>query len=452
MLDTKDILETIQMIRDENLDVRTITMGISLYDCASDDATRLCTKVYDKITKLAEHLVATGERLEKRYGVPIVNKRVSVTPAALIGATLDEAGYLKLAHALQNAAETVGVNFIGGYTALVHKGMTESDKRMIATIPQALSETKNLCSSVNVATTKAGINMDAVRLMGQVIKQTAFLTKDEQSIGCAKLVVFANVPEDNPFMAGAFHGVGEPEAVINVGVSGPGVVASAIKRAGDCDLSALADVIKNTAFKITRVGQLVAHEAAKELNIPFGIVDLSLAPTPAIGDSVALILENMGLESTGGHGTTAALAMLNDAVKKGGVMASSHVGGLSGAFIPVSEDAGMIAAVEKGTLSIEKLEAMTAVCSVGLDMIAIPGDTEDDVICGIIADEISIGVANTKTTAVRLIPAYGKKAGDRVEFGGLLGYAPVIPVRTESPSVFIRRGGRIPAPIHSLKN
>ena len=452
MLDTKDIMETIQMIREENLDVRTITMGISLFDCVSDDEKVLCDRVYDKLTRKAEHLVRTGEDLEKRYGVPIVNKRVSVTPVSLIGGRLSPDGYIRLAHTLQKAAETLGINFIGGYSALVHKGMTESDKRLIESIPRALAETELLCSSVNVATTKAGINMDAIRLMGGVIRDTAYRTRDRQSIGCAKLVVFANVPEDNPFMAGAFHGVGEPECVINVGVSGPGVVSSAIRRAGPCDLSELADVIKKTAFKITRVGQLVAHEAAKALDVPFGIVDLSLAPTPAIGDSVAQILENMGLESTGAHGTTAALAMLNDAVKKGGVMASSHVGGLSGAFIPVSEDAGMIAAVERGSLSLEKLEAMTAVCSVGLDMIAIPGDTTEDVICGIIADEISIGVANTKTTAVRLIPAYGKKPGDRVEFGGLLGYAPVIPVRTDSPSVFIGRGGRIPAPIHSLKN
>ncbi|MBR6410730.1 MAG: PFL family protein [Clostridia bacterium] len=452
MLDTKDIMETIQMIREENLDVRTITMGISLFDCVSDDEKALCDRVYDKLTRKAEHLVRTGEDLEKRYGVPIVNKRVSVTPVSLIGGRLSPDGYIRLAHTLQKAAETLGINFIGGYSALVHKGMTESDKRLIESIPRALAETELLCSSVNVATTKAGINMDAIRLMGGVIRETAYRTRDRQSIGCAKLVVFANVPEDNPFMAGAFHGVGEPECVINVGVSGPGVVSSAIRRAGPCDLSELADVIKKTAFKITRVGQLVAHEAAKALDVPFGIVDLSLAPTPAIGDSVAQILENMGLESTGAHGTTAALAMLNDAVKKGGVMASSHVGGLSGAFIPVSEDAGMIAAVERGSLSLEKLEAMTAVCSVGLDMIAIPGDTTEDVICGIIADEISIGVANTKTTAVRLIPAYGKKPGDRVEFGGLLGYAPVIPVRTDSPSVFIGRGGRIPAPIHSLKN
>ena len=452
MLDTKDIMETIQMIREENLDVRTITMGISLFDCVSEDEKALCDRVYDKLTRKAEHLVRTGEDLEKRYGVPIVNKRVSVTPVSLIGGRLSPDGYIRLAHTLQKAAETLGINFIGGYSALVHKGMTESDKRLIESIPRALAETELLCSSVNVATTKAGINMDAIRLMGGVIRDTAYRTRDRQSIGCAKLVVFANVPEDNPFMAGAFHGVGEPECVINVGVSGPGVVSSAIRRAGPCDLSELADVIKKTAFKITRVGQLVAHEAAKALDVPFGIVDLSLAPTPAIGDSVAQILENMGLESTGAHGTTAALAMLNDAVKKGGVMASSHVGGLSGAFIPVSEDAGMIAAVERGSLSLEKLEAMTAVCSVGLDMIAIPGDTTEDVICGIIADEISIGVANTKTTAVRLIPAYGKKPGDRVEFGGLLGYAPVIPVRTDSPSVFIGRGGRIPAPIHSLKN
>ena len=452
MLDTKDIMETIQMIREENLDVRTITMGISLFDCVSDDEKALCDRVYDKLTRKAEHLVRTGEDLEKRYGVPIVNKRVSVTPVSLIGGRLSPDGYIRLAHTLQKAAEALGINFIGGYSALVHKGMTESDKRLIGSIPRALAETELLCSSVNVATTKAGINMDAIRLMGGVIRDTAYRTRDRQSIGCAKLVVFANVPEDNPFMAGAFHGVGEPECVINVGVSGPGVVSSAIRRAGPCDLSELADVIKKTAFKITRVGQLVAHEAAKALDVPFGIVDLSLAPTPAIGDSVAQILENMGLESTGAHGTTAALAMLNDAVKKGGVMASSHVGGLSGAFIPVSEDAGMIAAVERGSLSLEKLEAMTAVCSVGLDMIAIPGDTTEDVICGIIADEISIGVANTKTTAVRLIPAYGKKPGDRVEFGGLLGYAPVIPVRTDSPAVFIGRGGRIPAPIHSLKN
>ena len=452
MLNTQDILETINMIREENLDIRTITMGISLYDCISEDADRLCQRVYDKITSRAEHLVKTGEDISKQYGVPIVNKRVSITPASLIGGNLSPDGYLKLAHTLQKAAETVGINFIGGFSALVHKGYTDSARNLISVIPQALAETEMVCSSVNVATTKAGINMDAVAEMGHVIKKCAELTADRDCIGAAKLVVFANVPEDNPFMAGAFHGVGEPETVINVGVSGPGVVCSAIKRAGDCNLTEVAEVIKKTAFKITRIGQLVASEAARRLNTPFGIVDLSLAPTPAIGDSVAHILEEIGLESCGAHGTTATLAMLNDAVKKGGVMASSHVGGLSGAFIPVSEDAGMIDAVAGGHLSIEKLEAMTAVCSVGLDMIAIPGDTPDEVISGIIADEISIGVANTKTTAVRLIPVIGKGVGESVSFGGLLGYAPIIPLNTASPAKFIHRGGRIPAPIHSLKN
>ena len=452
MLNTHDILETINMIREENLDIRTITMGISLYDCISEDADRLCQRVYDKITSRAEHLVKTGEDISKQYGVPIVNKRVSITPASLIGGNLSPDGFLKLAHTLQRAAETVGINFIGGFSALVHKGYTNSARNLISVIPQALAETQLVCSSVNVATTKAGINMDAVAEMGRVIKQCAQLTADRDCIGAAKLVVFANVPEDNPFMAGAFHGVGEPETVINVGVSGPGVVCSAIKRAGDCNLTEVAEVIKKTAFKITRVGQLVASEAARRLNTPFGIVDLSLAPTPAVGDSVAHILEEIGLESCGAHGTTATLAMLNDAVKKGGVMASSHVGGLSGAFIPVSEDAGMIDAVAAGKLSIEKLEAMTAVCSVGLDMIAIPGDTPDEVISGIIADEISIGVANTKTTAVRLIPVIGKGVGESVSFGGLLGYAPIIALNTSSPAKFIRRGGRIPAPIHSLKN
>ena len=452
MLDTRDILETIQMIREENLDIRTVTMGISLFDCVSDDGNRLCDNIYDKITRKAEHLVATGRDIEKKYGIPIVNKRVSVTPISLVAGNMSPDVFLKLAHTLQRAADTVGVNFIGGYSALVHKGMTQGDRNLISVIPEALAETDLVCSSVNVATTKAGINMDAIRLMGSTIKRAAALTADRNSIGCAKLVVFANVPEDNPFMAGAFHGVGEPDTVINVGVSGPGVVSSAIARAGDCDLSALADIIKKTAFKITRVGQLVASEAAERLGVPFGIVDLSLAPTPAIGDSVALILENMGLECCGAHGTTACLAMLNDAVKKGGVMASSHVGGLSGAFIPVSEDAGMIAAAKRGTLSIEKLEAMTAVCSVGLDMIAVPGDTSEDVICGLIADEISIGVVNTKTTAVRVIPAVGKTVGDEVDFGGLLGTAPIMALRPESPARFVRRGGRIPAPIHSLKN
>ena len=452
MLNTADILETINMIREENLDIRTITMGISLLDCVSEDENRLCEKIYDKITKRAENLVKAGCAIEKDYGIPIVNKRVSVTPISLVGGDISPEGYLKVAHTLERAAKEVGINFIGGFSALVQKGMTKGAQNLISIIPEALAETSIVCSSVNVASTKAGINMDAVAEMGRVIKRAAYLTKDNNSIGCAKLVVFANVPEDNPFMAGAFHGIGEPECVINVGVSGPGVVASAIRRAGDCDFSHLADVIKKTAFKITRVGQLVACEASKRLDVPFGIIDLSLAPTPAIGDSVAHILEGMGLESCGCHGTTAALAMLNDAVKKGGVMASSHVGGLSGAFIPVSEDAGMIAAVEKGSLTLEKLEAMTAVCSVGLDMIAIPGDTTAEVISGIIADEISIGVANTKTTAVRVIPAYGKSVGDRVDFGGLLGYSPIIPVNNYSPAKFIARGGRIPAPIHSLKN
>lgn len=452
MLNTADILETINMIRQENLDIRTITMGISLFDCVSEDEKRLCQKIYDKITTKAEHLVKTGEDIEKQYGIPIVNKRISVTPVSLIGGCLGKESYIKIAQTLDKAADTLGINFIGGFSALVDKGFTNSSKNLIAAIPEALTATNKVCSSVNVATTKAGINMDAIKLMGSTIKEAAYLTKDNNSIACAKLVVFANVPQDNPFMAGAFHGIGEPECVINVGVSGPGVVSSAIQRAGDCDLSQLADIIKKTAFKITRVGQLVASEAANRLNVPFGIIDLSLAPTPAIGDSVARILENMGLECCGAHGTTAALAMLNDAVKKGGVMASSHVGGLSGAFIPVSEDEGMIAAVANGSLSIEKLEAMTAVCSVGLDMIAIPGDTPDAVISGIIADEISIGVANNKTTAVRVIPAYGKKEGDEVEFGGLLGFAPVIKLNSNSPEKFISRGGRIPAPIHSLKN
>ena len=452
MINTKDILETINMIKDENLDIRTITMGISLYDCAADSADVACQRIYDKITKTAERLVAVGSDIEKELGIPIINKRVSVTPISLVGGKYSSEDYVKMAKALDRAANTLGVNFIGGFGALVQKGFTDNARNLLEAIPAALSETERVCSSVNVASTKAGINMDAVGMMGRIIKKTAYLTKDKESIGCAKLVVFANVPEDNPFMAGAFHGVGEAETVINVGVSGPGVVSSAIKRAGKCDFSELAEVIKKTAFKITRMGQLVASEASKRLGVPFGIVDLSLAPTPAVGDSVAHILEGMGLERCGGHGTTAALALLNDAVKKGGVMASSHVGGLSGAFIPVSEDAGMIDAVRVGALSLEKLEAMTAVCSVGLDMIAIPGDVSEDVICGIIADEISIGVANTKTTAVRLIPAYGKTVGDEVEFGGLLGYAPIMPVRNYSCEEFISRGGRIPAPIHSLKN
>ena len=452
MINTNDILETINMIRDENLDIRTITMGISLYDCASESVDRTCELIYDKITRSAKNLVQVGYDLEKELGIPIIHKRVSVTPISMVGGSYSPEDYVKIAHTLDRAAHTVGINFIGGYGALVQKGFTRNAENLIASIPQALSETELVCSSVNVASTKAGINMDAVARMGSIIRQTAYLTRDRESIGCAKRVVFANVPEDNPFMAGAFHGVGEAECVINVGVSGPGVVNSAIRRAGNCDFSTLAEIIKKTAFKITRVGQLVATEASRRLGVPFGIVDLSLAPTPAVGDSVAHILEGMGIEKCGGHGTTAALALLNDAVKKGGVMASSQVGGLSGAFIPVSEDAGMIDAVKAGALSIEKLEAMTAVCSVGLDMIAIPGDTPEAVICGIIADEISIGVANTKTTAVRVIPAYGKKAGDMVEFGGLLGYAPIMKLSDYTCEDFIARGGRIPAPIHSLKN
>ncbi len=452
MLNINDILETINMIREENLDIRTITMGISLIDCAGDDIGAVCDRVYDKITKKAARLVSVGDDIEKQYGIPIVNRRVAVTPISLLGGRFSSEDYIKLAKTLDRAADTLGINFIGGYGALVQKGCTVGEEQLIESIPYALAETERVCSSVNVASTKAGINMDAIQKMGDIIVKTAALTADRDSIGCAKFVVFANVPEDNPFMAGAFHGVSEPECVVSVGVSGPGAVASAIQRTGDCDLTALAETVKKTAFKITRVGQLVALEASKRLDVPFGIVDLSLAPTPAIGDSVAHILENMGLETCGCPGTTAALALLNDAVKKGGVMASSHVGGLSGAFIPVSEDAGMIHAARIGALTLEKLEAMTAVCSVGLDMIAIPGDTPAATICGIIADEISIGVANTKTTAVRVIPAVGKKVGDEVVFGGLLGSAPIMPVNTYSPAKFIARGGRIPAPIHSLKN
>ena len=452
MLNTQDILETITMIREENLDIRTVTMGISLFDCISDDPARLEAKIYEKITASAKNLVRVAEDLERTYGIPIVNKRISITPISLVGAGLSPEGFVRLAHMLERAAAELGVNFIGGYSALVQKGMTKGAAALIESIPQALTETEHICSSVNVASTKAGINMDAVKRMGEIIKETAYLTRDRDSIGCAKLVVFANIPEDNPFMAGAMHGVGEPDTVINVGVSGPGVVAAAIRKAGKCDFSTLADTIKKIAFKITRVGQLIASEAAKRLGVPYGIVDLSLAPTPAAGDSVAEILENMGLERCGTHGTTAALAMLNDAVKKGGVMASSHVGGLSGAFIPVSEDRGMIDAARVGTLTLDKLEAMTAVCSVGLDMIAIPGDTSAATISGIIADEISIGVVNTKTTAVRVIPVWGKSVGEEAEFGGLLGYAPIMPLKKESCEEFISRGGRIPAPIHSLKN
>lgn len=452
MLNTKDILETIQMIETDHLDIRTITMGISLLDCASSDGKVFCRRIYDKITKKAENLVKVGEEIEKQYGVPIINKRISVTPISLAGANLKYDDFVLAAKTLDKVAATTGVDFIGGFSALVQKGSTPAEDALIESIPQALTETNLVCSSVNVATTKAGINLDAVAKMGHIIKKTALLTADRDSIGCAKLVVFANAPEDNPFMAGAFHGVGEGDSVINVGVSGPGVVRSAIAKAPDANITEVAEIIKKTAFKITRVGQLVAHEASQRLNVPSGIVDLSLAPTPAIGDSVARILEEIGLECCGGYGTTATLAMLNDAVKKGGVMASSHVGGLSGAFIPVSEDEGMINAVNNDCLTLEKLEAMTAVCSVGLDMIAVPGDTEADVLSAMIADEISIGVANTKTTAVRVIPAVGKKIGDKISFGGLLGEAPIMKINTASPSKFISRGGRIPAPMQSLKN
>ena len=452
MINTKDILETIKMIEEEHLDIRTITMGISLRDLASDDVNVLADKIYDKVTRRAEKLVATGEQIERELGIPIINKRISVTPIAMIGAVTNANSYVPLAKALDRAASATGVNFVGGFSALVQKGFAKGDEILINSIPEALAETNLVCSSVNVASTKAGVNLDAIGLMGRIIKQTAELTKDNDSMGCSKLVVFANAMDDNPFMAGAFHGIGEPETVINVGVSGPGVVQSAIRRAGDCPINEVAEVIKKTAFKITRMGQLVGAIASQRLGVPFGIVDLSLAPTPAIGDSVARILEEVGLEVCGGCGTTAILAMLNDAVKKGGVMASSSVGGLSGAFIPVSEDEGMIAAAQSGALTLEKLEAMTAVCSVGIDMVAVPGDTSAEVISGLIADEIAIGVVNSKTTAVRVIPAIGKKVGDMVEFGGLLGAAPIMPIATGSPAKFIHRGGRIPAPIQSLKN
>ncbi len=452
MLEIDDILETIGMIDNQHLDIRTVTMGISLLDCVSDDIGRLRDAVYDKIVKKAGALVDTCEEISRRYGIPIINKRVSVTPISVIARSFSPEQTAQLASVLDRAASECGVNFIGGYGALVHKGMTAGDRALIESIPEALSETSRVCSSVNVATTKAGINLDAVAQMGEIIKKTAYLTREQGSVGCAKLVVFANVPEDNPFMAGAFHGVGEGDCAINVGVSGPGVVSHALKSAPEANITEVADIIKRTAFKITRMGQLVATEASKRLGVPFGIVDLSLAPTPARGDSVAHILEEMGLERCGTHGTTACLALLNDAVKKGGAMASSHVGGLSGAFIPVSEDAGMIDAARRGTLVLDKLEAMTAVCSVGLDMIAVPGDTSASTISAIIADEISIGVINNKTTAVRLIPAYGKNVGDEVSFGGLLGRAPVMPVHAESAEKFISRGGRIPAPQNALRN
>ena len=450
MIHTNEILETLRMIDQEKLDVRTITMGISLFNCVCDDTHRLASRVYNRIVRQAENLVKGGEQIEREFGVPIVNKRISVTPISLItGAVPDP---IPVAMALDKAAKETGVDFIGGYSALVQKGMTEADRRLIQSLPQALSETDVMCSSVNVASTKAGIDMDAVRLCGQAIKDLAEKTRDRDGFGCAKLVVFANAVEDNPFMAGAFFGPGEGDCAVSVGVSGPGVVKRALENVKGAPFDVVAETIKKTAFRITRVGQLVAQEASRRLNVPFGIVDLSLAPTPAIGDSVAHILEEMGLEKCGTHGTTAALALLNDAVKKGGVMASSHVGGLSGAFIPVSEDIGMIEAAACGALTLDKLEAMTCVCSVGLDMIAVPGDTSAATISAIIADEAAIGMINTKTTAVRIIPAPGKKVGDFVEFGGLLGRAPVIPVHPFSSDDFIARGGRIPAPLNSLKN
>ena len=452
MNNMQDIIATLDMIDNQHLDVRTITMGISLLDCCDESVERVAEKVYNKITTKAEKLVETGEAIEREFGIPIVNKRISVTPIALVAASCKEDDYTPIAVALDKAAKKCGVNFIGGFSALVHKGFTKGDINLIKSIPTALACTERVCSSVNVASTKAGINMDAVKLMGETIKETALLTKDAAGFGCAKLVVFANAVEDNPFMAGAFHGVGEGDCVINVGVSGPGVVHHALKSCKGQPFDVVAETVKKTAFKITRMGQLVAQEASQRLGVPFGIVDLSLAPTPAKGDSVARILEEMGLEVCGTHGTTAALALLNDAVKKGGVMASNHVGGLSGAFIPVSEDEGMIAAVQADALHLDKLEAMTCVCSVGLDMIAVPGDTSASTISAIIADEAAIGVVNTKTTAVRIIPAMGREIGEMVEFGGLLGAAPVMPVHGFSSEEFIARGGRIPAPMHSLKN
>ncbi len=454
MININEVIETNKMIEKENLDVRTITLGISLLDCIDSDLDKLCDNVYKKITSMAKDLVRTGEEISMEYGVPIVNKRISVTPISLIGGSACHCpeDFVKIAKALDQAAKEVGVNFIGGYTALVSKKMTEADRNLILSIPQALAETEFICSSVNVGSTKTGLDMDAILLMGNMIKMTAELTADRDSIGCAKLVVFCNAPDDNPFMAGAFHGVTEGDAVINVGVSGPGVVKTALDEVKGKDFSTVCETIKKTAFKITRVGQLVAYEASKRLGVPFGIIDLSLAPTPAVGDSIAEIFETLGLERAGAPGTTAALAMLNDQVKKGGVMASSYVGGLSGAFIPVSEDQGMIDAVNEGALTLEKLEAMTCVCSVGLDMIAVPGDTKATTLAGIIADEMAIGMVNQKTTAVRLIPAQGKKEGDTVEFGGLLGYAPIMPVNRFSCDDFITRTGRIPAPIHSFKN
>ncbi|MDO4166307.1 MAG: PFL family protein [Eubacteriales bacterium] len=454
MININEVLETNEMIEKENLDVRTITLGISLLNCIDSDLERLKEKIYNRITSVAKDLVPTGLAIEKEFGIPIVNKRISVTPIALIGGSACKTSedYVQIAQVLDRAAKEVGVNFLGGYSALVSKGMTKSDELLIRSIPQALATTDYVCSSVNLGSTKTGLNMDAVKLMGEIVLETAKATADKDSIGCAKLVVFCNAPDDNPFMAGAFHGVTEADEIINVGVSGPGVMRKALESVRGTDFGTLCNKVKKTAFKITRVGQLVAREASERLGIPFGIIDLSLAPTPAIGDSIADIFEEMGLERAGAPGTTAALALLNDQVKKGGVMASSYVGGLSGAFIPVSEDQGMINAVEDGALTLEKLEAMTCVCSVGLDMIAIPGDTKETTIAGIIADEMAIGMVNQKTTAVRLIPVIGKQVGETVEFGGLLGYAPIMPVNQFDCSAFINRGGRIPAPIHSFKN
>ena len=454
MFDMFEVIETNKMIDKDLLDVRTITIGISLLDCIDTDLNKLCDNIYNKITRVAKNLVKVGDDISRDFGVPIVNKRISVTPIALIGGSACKSvnDFVQIAKTLDKAAKDTGVNFLGGYSAVVSKGITAADRLLMESIPQALNETDFVCSSVNLGSTKTGLNMDAVRLMGKIVKETAKITADRDSIGCAKLVVFCNAPDDNPFMAGAFHGVTEADAVINVGVSGPGVVRAALKQARDKDFEVLCETIKKTAFKITRVGQLVAREASKRLGIPFGIIDLSLAPTPSVGDSVAEILQEIGLERVGAPGTTAALALLNDQVKKGGVMASSYVGGLSGAFIPVSEDQGMIDAVNAGALTLEKLEAMTCVCSVGLDMIAIPGDTSEETIAGIIADEAAIGMINQKTTAVRVIPVIGKKEGEVVEFGGLLGYAPIMPVNGFSCEKFVNRGGRIPAPIHSFKN
>lgn len=454
MINLHEVTETNEMIQRENLDVRTITMGISLMDCVSSDPDSLCDNIYAKITDKARNLVKTGEAIEAEYGIPIVNKRISVTPIGLIGASAcsDARDFVKIAKTLDAAAKETGVNFIGGYSALVSKGMTDKERLLIESIPEALGSTERIMSSVVAGSTKTGINMDAVRLMGDIIKKTAEATKDRDSLGCTKLVVLCNAPDDNPFMAGAFHGVTEPDVIINVGVSGPGVVKTALEKVRGKDFETLCETIKKTAFKVTRVGELVAQEASRRLGVPFGIIDLSLAPTPAIGDSVADILHEIGVEYPGAPGTTAALALLNDQVKKGGIMAASSVGGLSGAFIPVSEDQGMIDAAEAGALTIEKLEAMTCVCSVGLDMIAIPGDTPAETIAGIIADELALGMVNQKTTAARLIPVIGRKAGDHAEFGGLLGHAPVMPVNRFSCADFVNRGGRIPAPIHSFKN